>query len=59
VISALEALGIGWYLAMALPTVFGLQRGRRIASAALLVAATGLLLRPCHFAVFCVTLLTT
>ncbi len=59
VISALEAIGIGWYLAAALSKVWGLPRLRCIGSAALLVIAMGLLLRPYHFAVFAATVFAT
>ena len=59
VISALEAIGIGWYLAVALSKVWGLSPLRCLGSAALLVAAMGLLLRPYHFIVFAATVFAT
>ncbi|MGE5087528.1 MAG: zinc ribbon domain-containing protein [Candidatus Levyibacteriota bacterium] len=58
-ISALEAIGIGWYLAIALETVWNLPRWRSLASTLLLVLAMGLLLQPYHFAVFVATMFAT
>ena len=59
VVSLFEAGVIGWYVAVALATVWNLPRWRCLGSALLLITVMVLLLRPYHFVVFAVTLLST
>ena len=59
VVSLLEVGVIGWYIAVALATVWNFARWRCLGSALLLITAMALLLRPYHFVVFAVTLFST
>lgn len=59
VVSSFEAGVIGWYVAVALATVWHLPRWRCLGSAFLLITVMVLLLRPYHFVVFAATLLST
>ncbi len=58
VVSLLEAGVIGWYIAVALATVWNFSSWRCLGSASLLLAVMVLLLRPYHFVVFAVTLIS-
>lgn len=58
-VSSLEAGVIAWYIAVALATVWQLPRWRCLGSSLLLVIAMAWLLKPYHFVVFAVTLLST
>jgi hypothetical protein len=59
VVTLFEAGVIGWYVVVALATVWNLSRWRCLGSALLLITVMVLLLRPYHFVVFAVTLLST
>jgi hypothetical protein len=59
VVTLFEAGVIGWYVVVALATVWNLPRWRCLGSALLLITVMVLLLRPYHFVVFAVTLLST
>jgi hypothetical protein len=55
-VSALEAAVLAWYIYVALGTVFGLSRVRRLATALALVAALYVILKAYHVVVFATTL---
>ncbi len=57
VVTTIQSLIIGWYLLIALRTLTSLPFGWRLAIGVLLYAATALILRIYHLAVFTVTLL--
>ncbi len=59
VISGLEAAVLGWYLYIALDTVFGLSRPRRVLMAIALVATLYVILKAYHVVVFAATLYST
>jgi len=56
VVSALEAAVLGWYIYMALDTVFGLTRPRRLLMVIVLLAALYVILLAYHAVVFAATL---
>ena len=58
-VSGLEAAVLAWYLYVALDTVFGLSRLRRLLSVFLLVGALFVILKAYHVVVFAVTLYST
>lgn len=59
VASGLEAAVLGWYLYVALDTVFGLSKPRRLLMVIALVAALYVILKAYHVVVFAVTLYST
>jgi len=59
VISSLEAAAFGWYLYVALGTVFALSRTRRLVGAFALIAALYVILKIYHVVVFAATLYST
>jgi hypothetical protein len=59
VVSGLEAAVLAWYLYVALDTVFGLSRLRRLFSVLSLVAALFVILKAYHVVVFAATLYST
>jgi hypothetical protein len=59
VVTLFEGGVIGWYVAVALATVWNLSRWRCLGSALLLITVMVLLLRPYHFVVFAATLIST
>jgi hypothetical protein len=59
VVSGLEAAVLAWYLYVALDTVFGLSRLRRLFSVLALVAALFVILKAYHVVVFAATLYST
>jgi Protein of unknown function (DUF3667) len=58
-VTGLEAAVLAWYLYVALDTVFGLPRLRRLLSVAALLAAVYAILKAYHAIVFAVTLYST
>jgi hypothetical protein len=58
-VSGLEAAVVGWYLYIALHTVFGLSRPRRMLMAIALVATLYVILKAYHVVVFAATLYST
>jgi hypothetical protein len=58
-VSGLEAAVLAWYLYVALDTVFGLSRLRRLFSVLALVAALVVILKAYHVVVFAATLYST
>jgi hypothetical protein len=59
VASGLEAAVLGWYLYVALDTVFGLSKLRRLLTAFALIAALYVILKAYHVVVFAATLYST
>ncbi len=59
VVSSLEAAVLGWYLYVALNTVFGLSRPRRVLTVITLVAMLYVILKAYHVVVFVATLYST
>jgi len=59
VATGLEAAVLGWYLYVALDTVFGLSRPRRLLMVIALVAALYVILKAYHVVVFAATLYST
>lgn len=59
VVSALEAAVLGWYIYVALGTVFGLTRPRRLVMVVALIAALYVILLVYHVVVFAATLYST
>ena len=59
VVSSLEAAVLGWYLYVALNTVFGLSRLRRVLMVIALVAMLYVILKAYHVVVFAATLYST
>jgi len=59
VVSGLEATVLGWYLYVALDTVFSLSRLRRLLMVITLVAALYVILKAYHVVVFAATLYST
>jgi hypothetical protein len=59
VVSGLEAAVLGWYLYVALNTVFGLSRPRRVLMVIALVATLYVILKAYHVVVFAATLYST
>lgn len=57
--SGLEGIVLGWYLYVALDTVFGLSRARRLVTVVVLVAALYVILKAYHVVVFATTLYST
>lgn len=55
-VTGLEVAVLAWYLAVALSTVFGMSRLRRLATTIALIAALYYILRAYHVVVFAVTL---
>jgi hypothetical protein len=58
-VSGLEAAVLAWYLYVALGTVFGLSRPRRLLSVLALVGALFVILQAYHAVVFAATLYST
>jgi hypothetical protein len=58
-VTAIEALGLGAYLYIALGTVFGLSRLRRSVTTVVLILALYVILKAYHVVVFAVTLYST
>ena len=56
VVTGLEVAGLGWYLYVALDTVFGISRLRRAVTVLVLVASLYYLLKAYHVVVFAATL---
>jgi hypothetical protein len=59
VASGLEAAVLGWYLYVALDTVFGLSKLRRLLTVFALIAALYVILKAYHVVVFAATLYST
>jgi hypothetical protein len=59
VVSGLEAAVLGWYIYVALDTVFGLTRPRRLLMVIVLIAALYVILLAYHVVVFAATLYST
>ena len=59
IVSGLEAALLGWYLYVALDTVFGLSRPRRVLMVFALVATLYVILKAYHVVVFAATLYST
>jgi hypothetical protein len=59
VVSALEAAVLGWYIYVALDTVFGVPRPRRLLMVIVLIAALYVILLAYHAVVFAATLYST
>lgn len=59
IVSGLEAVVLGWYLYVALDTVFGLSRPRRVFMVIALVATLYVILKAYHVVVFAATLYST
>jgi hypothetical protein len=57
VVTTIQSMIVGWYLLRALRTLTALPPGWRLATGVLLYAATALILRVYHLAVFAVTML--
>jgi Protein of unknown function (DUF3667) len=58
-VTGVEAAVMGWYLYVALGTVFALSRSRRVLTVILLIAALYVILKAYHVVVFAVTLYST
>jgi hypothetical protein len=56
IITGLEAAGLAWYLYVALDTVFGLPRPRRLITVIVLIGALFVILQAYHVVVFAATL---
>ncbi len=59
IVSGLEAAVLSWYLYVAVDTVFGLSRPRRVLMVFALVATLYLILKAYHVVVFAATLYST